>query len=314
MHRAKLAIEARKSKPDLSISSPDSAVMSTQTTLIILNPRAKSERAGDYFERIINLNGSFRVKSTGGPGEARLLAKQAVREGFKRVVVAGGDGTVNEVVNGLAGSEVELGLLPIGTMNVFATELGIPTNNVQKCWDIIQAGHVVETDLSQANGHYFVQLAGVGFDARVVQETPSEFKNALGPLGYLIVAAQVAGRKPPKLLVEANGETREGSFVLVGNGRYYGGPFVLFKEAKINDGLLDILIFKNWGFLDIARYLNGIVFGHHHTLPDVEYFQTARMNVSSEEIVPVEVDGEVIGNLPVTFSVAEKKLKVLAPL
>jgi len=284
-----------------------------ETTLIILNPSARSERAGNFFEAIANLDGDLLVRKTSGPGEARRFAEEAIRDGFKRVVVAGGDGTVNEVVNGLAGSDVELGLLPIGTMNVFATELGIPTNNFKTCWEIIQAGNIIETDLSKANDHFFVQLGGVGFDAQIVQETPSEFKNAVGPLSYLIIAAQVAGRRPPKLVVDANGQSREGSFVLVGNGRFYGGPFVLFKEAKINDGLLDILIFKNWGFLDIARYLNGIVFGHHHTLPDVEYFQTAHLQVTSEEVVPVEVDGEVIGNLPVTFTVAEKKLRVLAP-
>ena len=284
-----------------------------ETTLIILNPTAKSERAGDFLEKIAGLSGDFLVRRTSAPGQARQFAEKAVSDGFKRVVVAGGDGTVNEVVNGLAESDVELGLLPIGTMNVFATELNIPCNDFQKCWEIILAGNVVETDLAKANDRYFAQLGGVGFDAQIVQETSSDFKNALGPLSYLIKAAQVAGRKPPKLIIEANGTIQEGSFVLVGNGRYYGGPFVLFRDAKIDDGLLDILIFKNLGFLDIARYLNGIVFGTHHTLRDVECFQTASMHVSSEEIVPVEVDGEVIGNLPVSFSLSKKKLKILAP-
>lgn len=284
-----------------------------ENTLVILNPSAKSKRAGDLMEKISNLSGDFLVRRTAAAGQARSFAEQAVREGFKRVVVAGGDGTINEVVNGLAGSEVELGLLPIGTMNVFATELGIPSNDLQKCWNIVLEGNVVETDLSKANDHYFVQMAGVGFDAQTVQETSSDFKNALGPLSYLVVAAQVAGRKPPKLIVEADGESREGSFVLVGNGRFYGGPFVLFRNAKINDGLLDVLVFKNLGFFDIARYLNGVAFGIHDTFPDVEYFQTSSLKVTSNEVVPVEVDGEVIGNIPVTFSFAEKKLKVLAP-
>ena len=282
-------------------------------TMIILNPAAKSERAGEIFWQLDHLSGDFLLRKTSGRGQAREFAREAVRKGFKRVIAAGGDGTINEVVNGIAESDLELGLLPMGTMNVFATELSIPGNDFQKAWEIILAGNIVETDLSKANDRYFVQMAGVGFDAQVVQETPSEFKNALGPLSYLIVGAQIAGRKPPKLVVQADARTEEGSFVLVGNGRYYGGPFILFKDAKVDDGLLDVLIFKNLGFLDIARYLNGIVFGSHHTLPDVECFQTHSLRVTSLESVPVEVDGEVIGNLPVTFALSEKKLKVLAP-
>src|SRR5207302_9508312 len=101
--------------------------------------------------------------------------------------------------------------------------------------------------------------------------------------------------------------------VLVGNGRYYGGPFVIFKEARIDDGKFDVLVFKNLGYLDIVRYLQAIIFGTHTKLSDVEYFQTRKVSIRSDEHVPVEVDREVIGELPVTFRVAPRKLKVFAP-
>jgi YegS/Rv2252/BmrU family lipid kinase len=281
--------------------------------LVILNPAARGEKARSLVKKIEQLSDRILIQLTTSAGEARVLAKRAVEEGRKIIVAAGGDGTINEVVNGIAESDVRLGLLPAGTMNVFAAELGLPGNNLGKCWEIIEAGHVRQVDLPRADGQFFVQLAGIGLDAQTVQATTYEFKKNFGPLSYLISATQIAARKPPRLIVETPERTEEGSFVLVGNGRYYGGPFEIFKQARIDDGKLDVLIFKNLGYLDIVRYLNAIVFGTHTQLPDVTYFQTTKLTVRSDEEVPVEVDGEVIGNVPVTFEFSSHKLQVLAP-
>ena len=280
-----------------------------EKTLVILNPAARSERAGGTWETIRDLPEAT-VKTTEAPGDARLIAAWAVGEGFATVVAAGGDGTINEVVNGLAGSEVALGILPVGTMNVFAAELGIP-GNLEKAWEIIQAGHTRRVDLVRANDQYCVQLAGVGLDAQVVQATSRSFKKNFGPLSYVISAAQIAARTPPKLVIEHDDMRREGSFVLIGNGRYYGGPVAFFKDARIDDGKLDVLIFKNLGYLDIVRYLGTVLMGNHTDLDDVEYIQTERVTVSSDEEVPVEVDGEVTTKLPVTFRISSKTLKVV---
>ena len=285
-------------------------------TAIILNPAARGERAARLREEIEALAaGSATLLRTAKRGEASLLARQAVSEGFEQVIAAGGDGTINEVVNGAAGSDVAIGLLPTGTMNVFAAELGL-SRKLSECWEVIRAGTTREIDLPTANGHAFVQLAGVGLDAQVVQETSWDSKKTFGPLSYLFSAAQIAARKPPKLRVEASGrEPVEGSFVLIGNGRLYGGPFTVFTGAKIDDGLLDVLVFKNLGYLDIARYLHAIAFQSHARLPDVEYFRTAELSVSGAGPgpIPVEVDGEVIGAVPVEFRFHPKRLRVLAP-
>ncbi len=280
---------------------------------VILNPAARGEKAKAMSDKIRRLAHGSSFKLSPARGHTQLLAKQAVEEGFKTIVAAGGDGTINEVVNGMAGSDATLGILPVGTMNVFAAELGLPTNNLRECWELIEAGNVRRVDLPRANKNYFVQLAGVGLDAQVVKETSWNFRKNFGPLSYVISATQIAARKPPRLVVDAEGKLREGSFVLIGNGRYYGGPFVIFKDAQIDDGMLDVLIFKNLGYLDIVRYLNAIVFGNHVTLPDVEYFQTVKATIRSEQEVPVEVDGELIGHLPVSFRFSSRKLKVTAP-
>jgi len=280
--------------------------------LIILNPAAHSERAAGESDRLGSLPGAPDLAFTSGPGSARALAAGAAALGYETVVAAGGDGTVNEVVNGLAGSDLMLGVLPVGTMNVFAAELGLPVNLAQ-AWEVIRRGHAREIDLAKANEQYFVQLAGVGLDAQIVQQTSWSMKRNLGPLSYVISAAQVASRKPPRLRIQCDCQIIEGCFVLIGNGRYYGGPVTLFQEARLDDGLLDALVFQNLGYLDIIRYLGNILMGSHLDLHDVISCQARQLTVTSDEEVPVEVDGELAMHLPVTFGFAEKRLRVLVP-
>lgn len=286
-----------------------------QNTLVILNPAARGDRAGHWRSRVEKVARGATLHATSRIGEAELLARKAAREGFKRIVAAGGDGTINEVVNGLAGTTAALGLLPIGTVNVFATELGLPAGDLKQCWQIICDGRTRTIDLPSANGKHFVQLAGIGLDAQAVKETSVAFKRSFGPLSYLVSAAQIASRPPPHLVIESKGGPPiEGSFVLVGNGRLYGGPFPFFKRALIDDGLLDVVVFKRIGYLDIIRYLQDVIFSSSISMPDLEYFQSKRLRVSSEEEVPVEVDGELIGNCPVEFRMRERSLRVLAPV
>lgn len=282
--------------------------------LIILNPAARGEKAGRLLERIRALAVGAEVRVTGESGDATRLAAEGAAEGFRTIVAAGGDGTINEVVNGMAPSGATLGILPVGTMNVFASELGIPGGDPAGAWEVIQRGNTISVDLPMANGTYFIQLAGVGLDAEVVRQTTPDSKRALGPLSYLLTLAQVAATKPPPVVVEdGSGVRREGSFVLIGNGRFYGGPFPLFKNASMGDGLLDVVVFKNQSHWDVARYFQAIAFGTHPGLPDVEYFQTAYARISSCGGVPVELDGEIACELPCEFRVPERRLRVLAP-
>ncbi len=286
---------------------------SISKTLVILNPAAHGERASRLRDKISALSSTACVRTTSSPGDARAMAARAVVEGFETIVAAGGDGTINEVVNGLAGAEVKFGILPVGTMNVFSTELGI-SSSLEKAWAVIEGGFVRHVDLAKANGNYFVQLAGVGLDAEVVERTTPDSKKTLGPVSYLLTLAQVAARKAPLLRIQpVDGPEREGSFVLVGNGRLYGGPFVLFKDALLDDGLLDVLVFQHQSHWDLLRYVQAIAFGTHSGLPDVEYFQTKGLNLTSEQYVPVEVDGELSGSLPYEFGFSSRKLAVLVP-
>ncbi len=130
----------------------------------------------------------------------------------------------------------------------------------------------------------------------------------------LVEAAMIAAEKPPRLRVFCeNHPAIDGSFVLVGNGRLYGGPFSLFSEADLQDGLLDVCVFKNMNYVALMRYVRGLVFGSLTKFSDVHYFKARHLIVKADRHVPLEADGEIAGHAPVEFSVRRRKLKVLVP-
>ena len=231
------------------------------------------------------------------------------------VIVAGGDGTLNEVVRGLAGSDTVLGILPAGTMNVFAREMGIPFASLERAFEVIENGFTREVDLFEANGIPFVQMAGVGFDAMVIEETTWESKKMLGPLAYLLAAVRVLGEKPPQMRVTlADGRVVEGVAVLAGNGSRYGGPFPFFRMADNHDSKLDVLVYKEAGYRLVLDSLRGLALGGIDLMDSVEYFQTESFTVEADREVPVEVDGELAGRFSkIRFVETSSHLRVLAP-
>lgn len=290
---------------------------------VVMNPAANSARAAGQLERVSKLSPRLKVLVTDGIGSARRLAMELAEQGYELVVAAGGDGTVNEVINGLMTSYaqdpanrqlVKLGILPMGTMNVLAYELGLPKRDVEGCWELIEAGRTRKVDLWKANGEYFVQLAGVGLDAQIVQQTPWELKKRFGPLSYVMGAARVLGQEAPLLGVEIEGRPAlYGSVVLIGNGKHYGGPVPVFRHADPEDGLLDVLIFRKRRALEIFQFLSGLVAGGYEACEDLDYVQAREIRVFSVDgsAVPYELDGELSKMIPVKFEPAEFALDVV---
>jgi len=260
--------------------------------------------------------GDVVLAATTGPGHARQLAADAARAGHGCVVAAGGDGTVNEVVNGLGPGGPVLGVLPVGTANVFARELGLP-RRLAAAWAVVAAGRTRTIDLGCATAEgttrYFVQLAGVGFDAWAVELASWELKKKIGPLSYVWAGLQALAR--PCGRVEVTGPApAQGMAVLIGNGRFYGGPFTMFPRARLDDGLLDVCVFERGGYADVARYTVAVALGRHARLRDVRYFQAAEFECRPVAgPAPVEVDGELAGRAPVRFAVLPRALRVLVP-
>ena len=282
---------------------------------LIFNPNARSQKGGRVLRFLKDQADRFAVFATTHAGEARKLAAGFAAQGEPVIIAAGGDGTLNEVVGGLTGSDTVLGILPVGTMNVFARELGIPFGSLEHAFAVIEQGFVREVDLFAANGAPFVQMAGVGFDAAVIEETSWQAKKLLGPLAYLLAAVKVLGAEPPAMeVVCADGRRAAGVAVIVGNGALYGGPFRFFRNADNRDSKLEVLVYKQAGYRLVLDSLRGLAGGGIDLLDSICYFQTGDLTVRSDREVPVEVDGELSGRFAeVRFAETAHCLRVFAP-
>lgn len=287
---------------------------------VIVNPGARSARAGGRIDDIRSLGPRVELHETKGAGDAGRLAEALARAGAPLVVAAGGDGTVNEVVNGIAAAgatgRTALGVLPTGTMNVFAAGLGLRSDRLNDCWRAITGGLRVETDLWRLNGTCFVQLAGAGMDAAIIRETTWEAKKKWGPLSYILSGLKLLGRPAPVLTVSAPGqEPAEGTAVLVGNGRNYGGPFPLFPDALAGDGVLDVVVMPRLGLRDFYAVGRAMAAGHYAPGRGVRYFQCSSLQVAARDGGPVvyEVDGELAGESDRLEFVRHGSLTVIAP-
>ncbi len=290
--------------------------MPSDSIPVILNPAARSARAGNRLEKIRGLSPRVAVHATAQAGDARRFAAELAAQGAPIVVAAGGDGTINEVVSGLATVPAErrplLGVLPAGTMNVFAHELGLPAGDLAECWRIIEAGRTREIDLWEAGGHVFVQMAGVGLDAAVIENTSWRWKKRIGPLAYVVSLIQLLLRTSPRVRVSSPGrEPVEGTAILLGNGRRYGGPFPVFPHAHNADGLLEVVVFKNHGPLALFQWARALWLGSYATAGNFHAFQATELTLDGPCSVPTEVDGELAGSTPVTIRRAEAGLRVL---
>ncbi|MHB1080172.1 MAG: diacylglycerol/lipid kinase family protein [Prosthecobacter sp.] len=289
---------------------------------VILNPAARSTKAASLEHALRRLSPEPELHLTTGPSDATLIAERLAAEGHELVVAAGGDGTMNEVLQGICRANARrkpgekhtsLGVLPLGTMNVFSVELKLPGRDIEGCWREITSGQRREVDLWMANDMYFAQLAGVGLDAQIVQETSWEAKKKYGPLSYVMSAVNVLMRTPPTLSVKIDGKApMVGTVVLVGNGRHYGGPFPLFRNASNTDGKLDLLIFRGLGGLEFIQLLRGMLLDGYHECDDLDYIQTSEFTVTTDRgEAPVELDGELADlTAPVVFRPAPFRLSV----
>ncbi len=283
---------------------------------LIFNPSARSQRAQKTLRFLMSHAQWFALYASRSAEDATELAAKLAAAGEPVVVVAGGDGTINAVVQGLAGTTTALGVLPAGTMNVFARELGLPYASLKKSFDILEQGFIKEVDLFETNGHAFVQMAGIGFDAQVIEETNWEAKKIFGPMAYLMSAMKVLGEKPPKMRVTcADGRVEEGVCALAGNGSLYGGQVKLFRKADHSDDMLDLLVFTEAGFRLVRDSVKGIATGAIDAgNSSVKYLQARSFEVECDREVPMEADGEYIGRVThVSLVPAKRKLRVIAP-
>ena len=293
-------------------------------TCVIFNPAAKGQKAERLRARLDIISQHAVLKQTAAAGDARRLAAEAIAAGCDTVIAAGGDGTVNEVLNGIGDADafhrVRLGVLPLGTVNVFARELGIP-RDVRRAWDLILRGRYTRIDLGRAeftaNGvpqrRYFMQLGGVGLDARAVELVDGRQKKRVGPLAYVVAGWKALRERQPRVTVTAGEQWALGELALVGNGKFYGGCIRIQDGASFRDGLLDVCVFprvKRFSALGAAAW--AAVF---RELPEksVRRLRAAEFTIGAVPPAGFELDGEFVGQTPVTFRVEQEKLRVIVP-
>lgn len=292
---------------------------------VIFNPAAKGGKARRFQRSLPAFGPACAFRPTEGPGSARFLATAAVNEGFDTLVAAGGDGTLNEVLNGMAEApggfeRARLGVLPLGTVNVLARELKVPAR-IEAAWRIIQQGQEARIDLcwarwkegARAGQRCFVQLAGAGLDAHAIERVSWKLKQRIGWLAYVVAGWQVLRERQPAIRITAGGRVEAGELVLMGNGRFYGGNFRLFPGAKMDDGLLDVLVFRRVIWRTACRCVWGVFAGRLDRQAGLSHFQTNSVVLESNTAVAWEADGEWAGRLPVTITIQPRVLRMIVP-
>ena len=247
-------------------------------------------------------------------------ARTLAAEGVRRLIIYGGDGSVNAMAHALAGSGVELGILPSGTGNDFARALGIPTD-IRQALDILQSAVSRPVDLGQCNGQYFINVAGIGFDAEVVSNARrfKRFASSRKAAYFLSVFYTLLRMKSYRATIFFDGENEgvERRLLLgaVGNGRYIGGGMCVAPKAEIDDGMLDVCLVKKIGRLHFLRLFPLFIRGDHIAHTDVvEYRRVRSIAIHFEQKLPLQMDGELCSATKLEASVVSGALRLLFPV
>ena len=296
---------------------------------LIVNPTAGAGRTAKRWPQIMgllkNIGLRFEHDLTEAPGHAIELARAAAKKGYELVVSVGGDGTINEIVNGLynAGSikDVMLGIISTGTGSDFIRTIGIPHPHKDACQRLINPRKLL-VDLGVVeyanNGHLvkrlFVNFAGMGFDAEVVKATTQKFKVFGSVPSYLLgllTTLLFYENKEVSLIVDGQAEERKLCLILMGNGKYGGGGMLSTPHADPQDGMLDVLMIDDLSKPDLLWSLPQIYRGTHLTHPKVTVKRAREIDIQPRQQMSIQADGEPLGEAPARFHVLPAALTVV---
>lgn len=289
--------------------------------LLFFNPKSRRHRPNDT-KRIAELLAHSGIEtetlespppSTNIEQYSRLLPAGKL----PLCIIYGGDGTINDVINFVLtarpAERPTLGLLAAGTANVLARELGIP-RHLQKAARIVAAGKKKSIYLGLAGRRYFVLMAGIGLDGYVLERVPERLKRRLGVLSFWIGGlASFYRYQIPHFQVEVDRRLYRATFAVVGNARTYGGILFVTPKARLDEPVLDVCIFTGERKVRFLRYLLAAFRGKHLQLPDVVYCKTDRIRATGDRRVAVQVDGDLVGHLPMEFEVSRHTVDVIVP-
>lgn len=291
---------------------------------VIVNPSSGREQAEEHID-LLNTKlrerfGSVEIVVTKGDGDAERAARTAAEDGCGTVFVAGGDGTLNEAVNGLASADAldrtNIGIVPLGTGNDFAAALGLPTG-VPDAIDALLRDRVVRVDVGAVNGRSFVNISGGGFIAEVSQAVTPQLKTIAGRLAYLVGGAQTLLEYEPvraTVSLEPGGERiglRLYAFAVC-NSRLIGGGRLIAPAAFIDDGLLDVCLIEGMTALEFVALARKVAAGDHLGDPRVRYYQASSVRIDLDREIPINTDGELLTARGCEYSVRPRAARFLA--
>jgi len=299
-------------------------------TFVIVNPASGNGKTGRRWPgldaRMRAEGGEFDVEFTLEPGHAARLARQAAGNGARTILVVGGDGTLNEVVNGLladgapAGS-VSIGILPVGTGSDFARAMGAPRDPLAAAIHLLRDARPEPLDVGridcvlggQPSTRYFANVAGLGFDGEVADRVNRSGKSS-GTLTYQLALLQNLGAyKNKHVRMTIDGETREGvmNSVILANARYFGGGMFIAPNARWDDGRFDVILLGDLGKLEVVANLPRLYRGTHLTHPKVAEMRATEVRVEARERMFIQAEGELAGEAPATFRILPGALRIL---
>ena len=250
-------------------------------------------------------------------GDAEDLARESLRKAPSLIIAAGGDGTFNEVVNGIAGTEIPMAILPLGTTNVLARELDIPENvqgamerALRKNPTRISLGKITLTDSSPLLSRYFILMAGIGFDGMAVYGINETMKKFSGKGAYIYSGITTLLKIHPSLLTfMVNGTLYQGYSGIIGNASKYGGRFSVTPDAHLSNPVLYACIFKSSKRADIVRYVFGILTGTHLKYADIEYIKAELIEIKGS--AHIQIDGDYFGMTPAKVEIVPNALNLI---
>ncbi|MCH5586017.1 diacylglycerol kinase [Shimazuella sp. AN120528] len=254
---------------------------------------------------------------TTGKGDGEAEAELASNRGFDIVIAAGGDGTINEVINGLAHASVrpKLGIIPAGTTNDFARALHIP-RTIDKAVNVIVEGDTIPVDIGKMNSRYFINIAGGGHLTELSYEVPSKLKTGLGQLAYYLKGIEMIPKlKATEVSISYDGKFFEGEIMLflIANTNSVGGIEKLAPDSNVQDGKFSLIILKKTNLADLIKIATLAVRGEHINDPNIIYDKASEISVTAKERMQINLDGEYGGDAPANFINLQRHIEIFVP-
>jgi diacylglycerol kinase (ATP) len=275
--------------------------------------RRESEKLRQVLDSLNSCGIKVEVVSTTQPNEAAALARNAASSHCDLIIGCGGDGTINELICGMAMSQVPLLVIPAGTANVLAKEVGLPRNWVE-CVELVRTGEIRRISLGKVDHRYFVLMAGIGVDAGVIAALNYNLKRKLGEGSFWIAGfKQLLQYHFTPFQMAIDGENHSATFAVISKARNYGGPLKITTQADLFSDQFDVCLFQSRHRWRYIQYLWNVALGRHITMPDVKYLKTKTVEASGSPVIQVQVDGELIGTLPQKFTIEPDALSLIVP-